>query len=180
MHVIFVVRVRNVMLLSSSASSSASACYYRRQRAKMHVILVVGVNLMDAIVVGHRKRHHRIIQSSCRSISIIMMMTTTLVIGASTSSIIARSGRAPRPPRRDRVRDVAAARRAANVHDDNICPAGVNGSFFRVPSLSRYMHLSTRSSSRGKRLLLLAHPSIITASAVARPLSSSSEHHQIV
>ena len=40
------------------------------------------------------------------------------------------------------------------------------------------MHLSTRSSSRGKRLLLMAHPSIITASAVPRPLSSS-EHHQI-
>ena len=44
------------------------------------------------------------------------------------------------------------------------------------------MHLSTRNSSRGKRLLL-AHPSIIAASAIARPLSSliiSSEHHQIV
>jgi len=53
--------------------------------------------------------------------------------------------------------------------------------FFSGAVAIAIMHLSTLRSSRGKRLLLLlAHPSIITASAVARPLSSSSEHHQIV
>ena len=92
------------------------------------VIVVVGVNIMHAIVVGHRKRHHRIIQSSCRSIS-IMMMTTTL---ASSAHQHHRSS-PDRAARRDRVRDVAAVRTvasSANADDDSICPAASTAVFF--------------------------------------------------
>ena len=137
-HVIFVVRVCNGMLLSSSASSSASACYYRRQRAKMHVILVVGVNLMDAIVVGHRKRHQI---ASCTEF--------TQKIHHADDDDDARhqaaqhhhhrpiAGRAPRRPCSDRSGCCGRTASSKCRRRDSICCPGVNGSFFRVPSLSR-------------------------------------------
>ena len=49
----------------------------------------------------------------------------------------ARHQAARRDDRVQTVRDVAAARRAANADDDSICCPGINGSFFRMPSLSR-------------------------------------------
>ena len=50
----------------------------------------------------------------------MLMMTMTLVIRPLSIIIIARSGRARRDDRVQTVRDVAAARRAANADDDNI------------------------------------------------------------
>ena len=93
------------------------------------------------------------------------------------------AGRAPRRPRVQTVRDVAAARRRAANADDatasTILLSRRQRQFFPGAVAIATMHLSTRNSSRGKRLLM-AHSSIITASAIARPLSSSSQHHQSI
>ena len=136
-------------------------------------------HLMDAIVVGHRKRHQI---ASCTEFTQKIHHAdddddrTTLVIRPLSIIIIARSRAARRDDRVQTVRDVAAARRAANAATGRQHLLSRRQRQFFSGAVAIAMHLSTQSSSRGKRLLLLAHPSIITASAVARPLSSSSEH----
>ena len=81
------------------------------------------------------------------------------------------AGRAPRRPCSDRSGCCGRTASSTNADDDSICPARRQRQFFSGAVAIATMHLSTRNSSRGKRLLL-AHPSIITASAIARPLSS--------
>ena len=50
---------RHALCMSFSSHAFVMSCYCRRRRRRrrQHVILVVGVNLMDAIVVGHHKLH---------------------------------------------------------------------------------------------------------------------------
>ena len=130
----------------------------------MHVILVVGVNLMDAIVVGHRKRHQI---ASCTEFTQKIHHARHQAaqhhhhrpIGPRAATTVFRPfgmlrshGEQQMPTRRQHL----LSRRQRQFFSGAVAIA---------------MHLSTRNSSRGKRLLL-AHPSIITASAIARPLSS--------
>ena len=115
----------------------------------MHHVIMVAIApkcmFDDVIVVARWRQHHAChcrrpsqttpshhVQSSCRR-SIMMMTPTLVIIGALKHHHRPRSGRAPRPPRRDRVRDVAAVRTvasSANADDDSICPAASTAVFF--------------------------------------------------
>ena len=152
MHVIFVVsappscyyRRQHVIIVVSAPT----ACYSRCQRANIMLLCVLSASASPCIML---------LWSSSRQNACLMLLSSAIandtishhtefmqkhihhdddddarVIGASTSSIIARSGRAPRPPRRDRVRDVAAVRTvasSANADDDSICPAASTAVF---------------------------------------------------
>ena len=158
------------------------SCYCRliRRRRVVGISMLLSLptrHLMDAIVVGHRKRHQI---ASCTEF--------TQKIHHADDDDDARhqaaqhhhhrpiAGRAPRRPCSDR--SGCCGRTASSKCRRRQHLSRRQRQFFSG-AVAIAMHLSTRNSSRGKRLLL-AHPSIITASAIARPLSSSSEHHQIV
>ena len=137
-------------------------------------------HLMDAIVVGHRKRHQI---ASCTEF--------TQKIHHADDDDDARhqaaqhhhhrpiAGRAPRRPC-SADRSGCCGRTASSKCRRRQHLRSRRQRQFFSGAVAIAMHLSTRNSSRGKRLLLMAHSSIITASAIARPLSSSSQHHQSI
>ena len=145
-HVIFVVGVVGCNhFISFSSFVYVMSCYCRliRRRRVVGISMLLSLptrHLMDAIVVGHRKRHQI---ASCTEFTQKIHHADddddALHQAAQHHHHRPIAGRAPRRPC-SADRSGCCGRTASSKcrrRDSIYCCPGVNGSFFRVPSLSR-------------------------------------------
>ena len=168
--------------MSFSSSAYVMACYCRRRRRRRHQHVIIVANAPSDGCHCRRPSQTTPDRASCTEF-------TQNKIHHADDDDDARhqaaqhnhhrpiAGRAPRRPCSDRSGCCGRTASSKCRRRQHLLSRHQRQFFSNAVAIA--MHLSTRNSSRGKRLLL-AHPSIITASAIARPLSSSSQHHQSI